>query len=105
MKDVAEPAVVSVTTVSHVMNETRYVAPRTFGSLHADGLTNFEFSMIKNTRLTERLNLQFRGEFFNLFNTAQFGPPNTSLNTPNFGVVTNQLNSARIIHLALKLLF
>ncbi|MGH9471052.1 MAG: carboxypeptidase regulatory-like domain-containing protein, partial [Terriglobia bacterium] len=80
-------------------------APRTFASLHADPVRNFDFSLIKNTKISERLSLQFRAEFFNLFNTVQFAPPDTTFNTPNFGAVTSQLNQPRIIQFALKLLF
>lgn len=79
--------------------------PRTFGSLHAMSMGNFDFSMIKNTQITERLGLQFRAEAFNLFNTPQFGPPATSYGAGTFGTVSSQLNPARIIQLALKLQF
>jgi hypothetical protein len=68
-------------------------------------MKNFDFSMIKNTQLAERFSLQFRAEFFNLFNTPQFGPPNTSFGAGPFGTVSSQINAARIIQLALKLQF
>ncbi len=81
-------------------------APRTFGTLHASPLRNFDFSMIKNTHLTERFSLQYRCEFFNLFNTVQFNPPGTSYGaTTTFGIVSGQQNNARIIQMALKLYF
>jgi hypothetical protein len=80
-------------------------APRSFGSLHASPLRNFDFSVIKNTHLTERFALQFRAEAFNLFNTVQFNPPATSFGAGTFGTVSGQQNNARIIQLALKLLF
>jgi Carboxypeptidase regulatory-like domain len=80
-------------------------APRLFGSLHADSMSNFDFSMIKNIPLTERFQLQFRAEFFDLFNTPQFGPPATSYGAAGFGSVGSQINNPRIIQLALKLLF
>lgn len=80
-------------------------SPRTFGTLHASPARNFDFSAIKDTRLTERFALQFRCEFFNLFNTPQFGPPNTSYGAGPFGTVSSQQNNARIIQLALKLQF
>jgi hypothetical protein len=37
------------------------------------GLKNWDVNVIKNTRLTERFNLEFRTEFFNIFNTPQYG--------------------------------
>ncbi|MGO8787461.1 MAG: carboxypeptidase regulatory-like domain-containing protein [Terriglobia bacterium] len=80
-------------------------APRSFGSLHASPLRNFDFSGIKNTQLAERFSLQFRAEFLNLFNTPQFNPPATSFGAGTFGTVSGQQNNARIVQLALKLIF
>ena len=59
-----------------------------------------------------KLGLQFRAEFFNLFNRPQFSAPNTSCCSPaqggsnaNFGVITSQYNLPRIIQFALKFTF
>jgi hypothetical protein len=79
--------------------------PRMFGSLHAQSMANFDYSMIKNTQLGERFTLQFRVECFNLFNTPQFGPPATSYGAGTFGTVSSQIINARIIQFALKLRF
>lgn len=46
-------------------------------------------SAIKDTRLTERVNLQFRAEFFNFLNRPNFAAPNTVVGTPNFGRIFN----------------
>jgi len=72
-------------------------------------------SLIKNTRLTERINLQFRAEVFNVFNRIQFNNPGTAgdtLSSPGtFGQALSTLTqsdgttSARQIQLALKLIF
>jgi hypothetical protein len=78
---------------------------RTLGNLRASPTNDFDFSLIKNTRLNERITLQFRAESFNLFNTVQFGPPDTGLGDSTFGVVSSQQNQPRIVQLALKLLF
>lgn len=51
------------------------------GILEGPGAKIVDFSLFKNFRITERFNLQFRSEFFNLFNTPQFGRPNSGLNT------------------------
>ena len=42
---------------------------------HGPGINNWDFALIKNTNLTEHLNLQVRGEFYNIFNHAQFLTP------------------------------
>jgi len=56
----------------------------------------------------ETLSVQLRGEFFNLFNHAQLGDPNTSFSSGNFGQVRGTAGGSadyRIIQLALKLFF
>jgi Carboxypeptidase regulatory-like domain len=40
---------------------------------------NLDFALLKNTRITERLQAQFRAEFFNIANRTDFGPPNASI--------------------------
>ena len=72
-------------------------------------------SLLKNTRLTERINLQFRAETYNVFNRIQFDNPGTAGDTiaspGTFGQSLNTLTqpdgttSARQIQLALKLIF
>jgi len=51
------------------------------GILEGPAFKNFDFSLFKNFRLTEQAKVQFRTEFFNLFNTPQFSVPNRNLNT------------------------
>jgi hypothetical protein len=68
----------------------------TFGNLgrntfRADGLNNWDFSIVKRFKLTETMGMQFRAEFFNLLNTPQFANPgilfNNDLGIPGtFGV-------------------
>src|SRR3990172_6637666 len=43
------------------------------------GIGKFDFVLVKATPITERVNLQFRSEFFNLFNRANFGLPSGRL--------------------------
>jgi hypothetical protein len=79
---------------------------RTDPNLRSQGIDNFDIAAFKRTAITERFNLEFRAEFFNLFNRVQFGYPNTTATTAanaTFGVVTSQLNSPRLIQLALRL--
>ena len=79
--------------------------PRTFNFVRSDWNRNIDLSIHKNTRITERLNLQVRGDAFNMDNTPTFQPPNTSFGSAQFGVVTAQQNSPRSIQLAVKLIY
>src|SRR5215469_5720323 len=66
----------------------QYFSPSSFGAgdlgqvgtanrrfFHGPGINNWDMALIKNTFLTERLNLQFRAEFYNIGNHAQFLTP------------------------------
>jgi hypothetical protein len=71
---------------------------------HGPGINNWDMALVKDTHFTETKVLQFRAEFFNIFNHAQFyNPPGDILNS-NFGYVT-QARDPRIGQLALKFLF
>ncbi len=56
---------------------------------HGPGLNNWDFSVHKDTRIREGMELQFRAEFFNFFNHAQFNNPNGNFNSSLFGYVTS----------------
>ncbi len=80
--------------------------------LRSQGIANFDFSAFKRQRFgaNERFGLEFRTEFFNLFNRTQFAPPNTiccSANNANFGVITATApgTNPRLVQFALKFLF
>ncbi len=68
---------------------------------------NVDLSLSKTTRLTERMGLEFRAEFFNAFNSTQFGNPDTTFSdgAPAFGQITSTSVAPRIGQLALKLNF
>jgi hypothetical protein len=78
---------------------------RTDPVLRAAGIANWDFSVVKRTAITERLKLDFRTEFINLFNRVQFADPNTSLGNPSFGIVTSALNLPRLVQFGLRLNF
>ncbi len=93
-------------------NTTCFVAPpaATFGNLgrtltavRTAGIANWDFTLFKNTMLTERFQLSFRAEVFNIFNRVQFGPPGESLGTAQFGVVSSQVNTPRLVQFSLRL--
>ena len=102
-------------------NTACFVAPPdfTFGDesrvdprLRSAGIDNFDFAVFKRARFggNERFGLEFRTEFFNLFNRTQFAPPNTiccSTNNADFGVVTATApgTNPRLVQFALKFLF
>ncbi len=72
------------------------------------GQRNIDTVLSKNFgfHIRERaVTAQFRSEFYNLFNRVQFGGPNTSVSSANFGVVTSQANNPRDIQFGLKLSF
>jgi hypothetical protein len=67
---------------------------------------NTDFSVIKQFALPgEGRSLDFRAEFFNLFNHAQFGSPVNDISAPAFGAVNSTVNNPRLVQFALKLLF
>lgn len=81
--------------------------------IYGPGFVNTDFSAIKHFRLTEATDLEFRAEFFNLFNHPQlYLPGNPSINNlqdvdspSTFGTVTQIVNNPRLIQFALKLRF
>jgi hypothetical protein len=76
------------------------------GIIRGPDQVNFDVSIIKNTRLTERQNLQFRTEFFNIANHPVFGNPNVARNNANlFGVINTLVGNPRLIQFALKYSF
>jgi Carboxypeptidase regulatory-like domain len=69
------------------------------------GWNNFDLSLTKDVKLTESKSLQFRAEFFNAWNHAQFGSPTGTINdTSTFGFVTGA-NPPRIGQVAMKFFF
>jgi hypothetical protein len=67
---------------------------------------NSDFSLIKQFALPRQdMGLNFRAEFFNLFNHPQFGMPINDINEAGFGAVNSTVNNPRLVQLALKLTF
>lgn len=87
-----------------------------FGSLGRNvvtgpGFNNTDFSVIKRTRISEDKVIEFRAEFFDIFNHANFGQPGRVVGSANFGQITNtrfatgDSGSSRQIQFALKFKF
>jgi hypothetical protein len=86
-----------------------FSAPGTFGNagrniLDGPGYQNVNASLVKNTQVSETVTLQFRTEFFNLFNHPNFNLPDNFLGSPTFGVISSA-REPRHIQFGLKLLF
>jgi hypothetical protein len=66
---------------------------------------NVDFSTLKRTRITENINVEFRAEIFNLFNTVNFDNPVTDINSSNFGRITGIVGRPRLMQFGLRLNF
>ena len=66
--------------------------------------TNWDFAAVKNIRVTESKEFQFRGELFNFLNHANLRLPNSDISSPTFGEIHSDLGP-RVIQVALKFLF
>ncbi|MCU1323487.1 MAG: Cna domain protein [Acidobacteriaceae bacterium] len=66
---------------------------------------NFDLAVNRSFPLVGDVTGKFSVEVFNLFNRAQFGPPNSDLDDPAFGTVTKQANLARTLQFALRVSF
>ncbi len=89
-------------------------APFTFGDesrtdphLRSPGMANWDFSAFKRFPIAPegKASLEFRAEFFNIFNRVQFGYPGQALGSSNFGQITTQQNLPRLVQFALRLSF
>ena len=104
---------------SQWFNPAAFLAPPAgsgfYGNLRRDSLTGpgiatWDFSMMKDTAVHERFSTQFRAEFFNILNRANFNTPNLVAFTPSgvsptAGVITSTSTTSRQIQFALKLLW
>jgi len=109
-----------VHTVSNWFNPCAFAraAPGELGNasrtpLSGPDFVNTDFSVIKQFALPwENMGLNFRAEFFNLFNHTQFATPNAAgglgipdFNAPSFGAINSTVNNPRLIQFGLKLTF
>ncbi|MFZ0817922.1 MAG: carboxypeptidase-like regulatory domain-containing protein [Candidatus Sulfotelmatobacter sp.] len=111
-------------TVANWFNTDCFATPPDWGfgsesrvdaTLRGDGAKNFDFAIFKRTTIAEKVGVEFRTEFFNLFNHPQFGIPGEGFNgTPatagapagnGFGQVTNTYGNPRLIQFAMVVRF
>jgi hypothetical protein len=76
-----------------------------FANLRQDGINQFDFSVVKNNPIREKINLQYRCDFFNAFNHPTFAAPNLTPTNASFGIITSQANIPRSIQMALRLVW
>jgi hypothetical protein len=86
-----------------------------FGTLGRDtfrgpGFHNFDIAMIKDTPFGKRRNrelglVQFRAEFFNIFNIVNFGLPSNTVLGSGFGIISHTAGSSRQIQFSLKVIY
>jgi hypothetical protein len=84
-------------------------APQAFGNagvgiMRGPGLASFDLSVAKKVLLDDSRYVQFRTEFFNAFNHANFGPPDIRREASTFGRILTA-GSGRIVQFGLKLYF
>jgi hypothetical protein len=90
-------------------NQNDFVAPspNTYGNvargvLYGPGQASLDVSFVKNNRIRERYNVQFRLDTFNLTNTPFFGFPNAAIGSPTVGQITTTNSDSRDLQFALK---
>ncbi len=84
-------------------------------NLRGFGYHNEDFGLIKNTKLTERFSIQFRAEFFNVWNwhilsvanggNYSYSAFNSDVSSPSFGMWNGSVSTPRNIQLGMKILF
>jgi hypothetical protein len=97
----------SVPTTSSATLGTVQTSPGDLGRTTFTGPAwwNFDFSLMKNTQLTEAKMVQFRAEFFNIFNHSTFATPNGTLGNPSFGLSTTTQTAERQIQFGFRFVF
>jgi hypothetical protein len=100
-------------------NPAAFVVPAagTYGDvgrnvLTGPGLATTDISIAKNTPLNDKLRMQFRAEFFNLFNRTNFGTPNavvfasaSATPSPTAGVISSTATTSRQVQFGVKVLW
>jgi hypothetical protein len=97
--------------VSRWFDTAAFAQPATFqfgnqgvGLLRGAGILNIDFSLLRDFHLTERLKLQFRGEFFNAVNHTNFNLPGHTFGGPGFGLISGA-GAARQIQVGARVAF
>jgi hypothetical protein len=81
------------------------VAAARFAGIRAPGSINYDLSILKNTRINEKMRFEIRGEFLNATNTPFFAAPNTDQYSTSFGTITSQRGYSRRVQLGAKFIY
>lgn len=85
---------------------TLRVVPDRFPTIRVPAAPQLNATLARTFQVTEHITFQLRGESFNLTNTPLFNPPNTTYNSPSFGIIPfQQRNFPRLVQLAGKIIF
>jgi hypothetical protein len=74
-------------------------------SVYGPPLRTLDVALVRTFRITEGASFQFRGEAFNVLNTANLGTPNRYVNEPQFGTITMAMTPGREIQLSARVSF
>jgi len=106
-------------SISQWFNTSCFANPPDYGAgtearvdanLRGPGINNFDFAVFKRTNIGEQMGIEFRTEFFNLFNHPYFSMPATGFGAAGFGVINSTVQGGaaspeRLIQFALKFVF
>ncbi len=73
--------------------------------LRAPNQSRFDFGILKSTRLSENVAVEFGWDIFNVFNKANFAAPDFELGSPDFGSIVNTVGGPRVMQFRAKLKF
>jgi hypothetical protein len=80
--------------------------PTRWSDIRASRVNNLDAVIAKSFIIRERIRIQYRFEVYNVFNHVRFGAPNADPTSSNFGKVDpTEQNNARVVQMALKLIF
>ena len=93
------------TAAADALNYHIRTFPTAFSSLRADGINQWDVSLLKRLDITEKLHFQLRAEAFNAINHPVFAGPNTTASNRQFGQITATANRFRTLQLGARIAF
>ena len=108
---IADPGTNAPGTVNQWFNTTAFAQPGAYtlgnggiGIIRGPGLINIDTSLLRNFKITEKVRLEFRGEFFNVLNHTNLSNPATVYGAAAFGTISSA-GPARQIEVGARLAF